>query len=148
VVEVVCAVVVVVVVAPVPVPWPWRFILMIVAAVHGPSASPWAKCARTAGAATVMATNGFVFDLVRWQIVTLAGGVDPEVVPVVPAVVTPARPPPLAIATAAKPPAARSAMAASGVAKRRICLSFFSDFPDGKDVLVPFFGTTRRNPDP
>ena len=94
-----------------------------------------------------MVTNGFVFDLVRWQIVTLARGVE-EVVPNVPAVVTPARPPPLAIATAAKPPAARSAMAASGVAKRRICLSFFSDIRTAGMSSYPFFGTTRRNLDP
>ena len=37
--EVACAVVVVVVV-PVPAPRPWRFILITVAAVHAPSASP------------------------------------------------------------------------------------------------------------
>ena len=37
---------------------------------QGPIVSPWRKCAGTAFWLTVIVTNGFVFEPVRWQIVT------------------------------------------------------------------------------
>jgi hypothetical protein len=40
---------------------------------HGPIVSPWRRCAGSALRETVIVTDGFFFECVRWQIVTFFG---------------------------------------------------------------------------
>ncbi len=49
----------------------WQIVKLLVA--HGPMVSPWRKCAGTAFRETVMVTNGFFAEPVRWQMVTFFG---------------------------------------------------------------------------
>ena len=119
----------------------WAFIALIFVVVHGPGRSPCLKCANSELAETVIVTNGFFFDPVRWQIVTLDGTVTVTVEPVVVVTVVPVvvvSDPrtllPLAMLATANPAAARTVTTTT--------LSDLCTFTP----CVPFGPSCARNP--